>query len=508
LSTQKEIITAFAECSKTTIECREDEKTQETLKKDKDRKYPLFESLSQELYEFKPKYTFRDGINAFYQKYIKEARNLNEIDVYTVDNKAERTKITKQVFWPVIETAIAFIIVQIFIVLTQDATFHQVVDVYLMYVIVIAVVLGAIPSVIAFSLSVLGKFSLVFANGEIIENFSNYHTYLWVIQLFAVSILTGYIKDYYKRSMINMKEENSYLKNEIQSIKEINNSNVEVKNVFEERLINYRDSYAKIYEILSELDQYESKAVMFKAAPVIADIMNSQDVAIYTYEAYNNYCRLMASTSEDARNKGKSFKLDRFIELEETIKNKGVYMNRSLRADHPMFAAGTYNGDKLEVVIMVWSMDIDKINLHASNMLSMVSKLMERSMSRAVTYMNSLKRDSYIQGTNVLDTKAFRKVLEIYCRGEYEGVLEYSLLEVFSHNYGEVELFNKIDELTRDTDYLGIGKDGSVFILLTNANDFETIKVIERCAESCIEAISVKRETGKSVDEVFSKIEI
>lgn len=507
LITQQEIITAFEECSKSTIECRKTEESQESFKQEKSINYPLFQSITQELYEFKPKYGLQDGINAFYEKFAKESRRRSISDA-SADTKTEKKKKAKQVFWPIIETMMAFIMVQIFAVLTQDAIFHQVVDVYLLYVIIIAVVLGALPSVIAFLLSVLGKFGIIFANGGMSESIGNYQIYLWMIQLFLISILTGYIKDYYKRTMTNLKEENNYLKNEIQNVKEINTSNVEVKNIFEERLINYRDSYAKIYEILSELDEFESKAVMFKSAPVIAEIMNSRDVAIYTYEEINNYCRLIAATSEEARKKGKSFKLDKFTGLEETIKNKRIFMNRSMKADYPILAAGTYNSEKLEVVIMIWSMEIESINLHVSNMLNMASKLLERSMSRAVAYMSSIRHNDYLKGTNVLKTKALRNILEIYCQGEYEKVLDYSLLELSGVYVGDEALFQKINEIIRDSDYVGIGRDGSIYILLTNSNDFETVNVIERFAKNGIDTISIKKEAGKSVDEVFSQIEI
>ncbi|WKY49200.1 NAD(P)-dependent oxidoreductase [Eubacteriaceae bacterium ES3] len=504
LNTQREIKEVFEKCSEITIESIEGDEQQDTVFQKKN--YPKFESLTQKFYGFSPKYPLEAGICDFYKKFSKLAGDRNGNKNKRITNQTEKIKKIKKIFMPLIETVLAFIIVQMFIILTQRAVFHQVVDVYLLYVIVIAVTLGSMPAVIAFFLSVIGKLGLIFTDGNLIESITNYELYLWMIQLFLISILTGYIKDYYKRMMSNMKEENIYLKHELESVKEINTSNVEVKNVFEERLVNYRDSYAKVSEMLSELDELEAIAVMFKAAPVIAKIINSPDVAIYIYESKYDYCRLIAATTETVRKKGKSFKLQNFSGLSETIKTKGVFMNRTLKAGYPMLASGTYNEEKLEVIIMVWSMEIDKINLHVSNMLSMASKSIERSMSRAVTYMNSVKQDAYIAGTNILETKAFRNMLEIYCQGEYEGILEYSLLIVLFSEFSEEQLFKKLDHVTRETDYLGLGTDGKVYVLLTNSNELETKNVIGRFAENGIDVASVKRETGKTVDEVFTKV--
>ena len=455
-------------------------------------------STTQKQLGFSEKYTLEEGLATFYKQYVK----LPKEKAKTSKNK--QAKEQRKLFRPIFETILAFIFVQLFITFTGDAAFHNVIDVYLIYVLVVAVVLGAVPSTLAVILSILGKYYSLFLTNHTVSVFTDYTNYLWILQIFSLAVLTVYLKDWYARSVGEMKRENDYLIKEIDSLKSINDSNVEVKDVFEKRLVNYKDSYAKVYDIISQLDDLESKSILFKAARVVADVMESKDVAVYTYEAKSGFCRLMASTSELARKKGKSFRLSDYAEVLEKLNNKQIYMNRNFEENMPMFAAGTYNGDILEVVIMVWSMELVNVSLHQSNLLTMLTKLMERSTTRALRYMESVKNSTYIAGTNVMESKAFCSMLDIYCAGEAEGVLEYTLLEVTAHEGENETLYDGLSHMTRGTDYLGVDADGKVYILLTNSNETDSAWVIKRCEERGIKTELIKKNKGKTAEEVFS----
>ena len=68
-----------------------------------------------------------------------------------------------------LETLGAFILVQLFATATRGSAFHSVIDVYLIYSMIIAAVLGAVPSVFAVILSVLGKWYLLFQGNHILK---------------------------------------------------------------------------------------------------------------------------------------------------------------------------------------------------------------------------------------------------------------------------------------------------------------------------------------------------
>ena len=458
-----------------------------------------FVSTTQGSLNYVPKYSLETGVSNYYANY--EEVNTIETDVQK-KNKTGK----KKLFAPILETFFGFLLLQIFIWFTKDAVFHDVIDVYLIYTLIIAVILGALPSTIAVGLSVIGKFSVLMMNDMSLEFFRHYENYLWILQIFALSVLTGYIRDQYSRTIAEMERDKDNLEEELESIRSINESNVEVKEVFETRLTNYKDSYAKVYDIISQLDDLESKAIIFKAASVISEIMNSKDVALYVYEEQSDYCRLMASTSEEARSKGKSFRLSEYESVKEVLMNNKIYMNRKFDENMPMFATATYNGGKIELVVMIWSMQLLDVNLHQSNLLSMLSKLMERSMSRAVRYMDSIKNSIYLEGTNIMASDAFSNMLDIYCAGEEQGVLDYMLLEVLPTQNANAELYSTVSSMTRGTDYVGITKNNALYVLLTNSGKNDIPNIIRRFEERHVQVQLIDKQAGKTAKEVFPKL--
>lgn len=461
-----------------------------------------FVSTTQESLGFSEKYTLEEGLKIFFSQYKDLPGGQEE---QTLPKKKKRGM--GKLFGSILETVAAFILVQLFVAATSGAVFHSVIDVYLIYALIVAVVLGAVPSVIAVILSVLGKWYLLLGASSPLAVFSDYKNYLWILQIFSLAVLVGCLRDWYTGTVGEMGRENAYLKKEIDSLKAINDSNVQVKDVFEKRLVNYRDSYAKVYDILSQLDELEEKSILFKAAKVVAEVMESRDVAIYTYDEKTRFCRLMASTSKAVRQKGKSFRLSVYEEVYEQLTHGKIYMNRSFEENVPMFAAGTYHGGKLGAVIMVWSMELAKVNLYQSNLLSMVTKMMERSTTRALKYMDSVRNSTYLSGTSMMEAKAFGRMLDIYCEGENEGLLEYTLLRVERGEGNREALSAVLERLTRGTDYLGVDARGQIYILLTNANEEESKGAIRRCEAEEIQVAMVKKNKGKTVGEVFPAIE-
>lgn len=457
-----------------------------------------FTSTTQKELGFREKFSLEDGLEAL----CKQKRSNKHKSEESVLKEEDANK---QLLMPILETFIAFAAIEIFMYFTQGALFHNVVDVYLIFTILIAVTLGAMPTTIAVILSVLAKYDKLLMHGEFIEIFSQYENYLWVLQLFALSVMTGYIRDYYNYISAEVKRENVFLREELASMKSINDSNVEVKEVFENRLENYRDSYVKIYEIVSQLDDLESKSIIFKAATVVSDIMKSENVAIYTYEEKTGFCRLMAATSDSAKSKGKSFRLSEYTNVAECLKNKNVYMNREFDEKMPMYAIGIYNEDCLEVITMVWDIDLEHVNLHQSNLLSMLGKLLERSMSRALRYMDSIKGSTYLEGTSIMESESFYQMLDIYCAGESQGVLEYTLLAVDSTVEENPNLYAALVAVTRGTDYIGMNKDGKLYVLLTNSSVRDSEGVAERFKNRGVNVSLVSKQKGKTAEEVFGK---
>ena len=84
------------------------------------------------------------------------------------------------------------------------------------------------------------------------------------------------------------------------------------------------------YTHLSSLEQYEPCEVLFYAAEVLAKLMGSKDVAIYTV-ANRSYARLFSATSEKARSLGNSINYSEMDAMYTVLAGKKVYIKMCIR---------------------------------------------------------------------------------------------------------------------------------------------------------------------------------
>lgn len=397
---------------------------------------------------------------------------------------AKEDKKKKNQFLPYIETIALFILLQIFLYITRGSAFHETVDLYLWFVVVIVSVHGLTQGKLAIVLSIFGKFTIDVIGGVNSSVIYDYHSYLWVLQIIVIGMLAGYGRDKFKRIVEDLTDENHYLQKEFDNIKSINTSNVMAKNIYERHLVNHSNSMGRIYDIIAQMDSLEPQSIVFEAIDVVSQLMNTKDVAIYSCDANSDYCRLIASSSEKAKRMGKSIQLKNTKEFAENLKEGKVYRNLGLNEEYPLIAGGAFDDGKMKMVIMIWSMDVKDINLNQVNIFSIICKLMERSLARAYDYMETTHEASYIIHTKVMTETAFQKVLDLYNFGKKRKMLEYTLLKVAKDADNAQEQYKKLGKLTRETDYIGLYGQNSILILLTNTNEMDAENVMSRFMES------------------------
>ena len=85
----------------------------------------------------------------------------------------------------------------------------------------------------------------------------DYNTYVWIAQLFDLRSGSGISGDQLRAMREEQRHEVSYLKKQLDDISDINVSNVRVKEILANQIVNQNDSFGKLYEITSSLEQYE-----------------------------------------------------------------------------------------------------------------------------------------------------------------------------------------------------------------------------------------------------------
>ncbi len=360
-------------------------------------------------------------------------------------------------------------------------------DFYLIYVLLFAIIFGQHQATFSAILAVAGYFFRQMYNRSGFEVLIDYNTYVWIAHLFILGLSVGYMRDRLNAVKGESDIEINYLSDQLFDISEINSSNTRLKHILETQIINHNESIGKIYDVVSTLDQYEPEEILFYAVEVLSRLMNSKDVAIYTV-SNQSYARLVAATSSKARELGNSIRYMEYEEMYTDLKQKRVFINKKLIEKYPLMANAIYSEDEMQIILMVWGLPWERMTLSQANMLVVIGYLIQNAVVRANRYMEALENKRYLEGTNILETEAFKSLLGAFISASKRGLTICTVLciEVIENDFekaGEI-----LSDKLRKTDYLGQLEDGKLYTLLSNTNKDDAAFVIKRFLESGYES--------------------
>lgn len=380
---------------------------------------------------------------------------------------------------PFIESIICFIP---FFMLNNRAVGSQYfgkLDFYLLYVLLFAIIHGQHLAIFSALLAGLGYCFRQSYGTSGYEVLLDYNTYVWMAQLFIVGMAVGYLRDRLRQLHEDKEEEIQYLHEKLEGIAEINNSNVRIKQNFEEQLVNQRDSLGKIYDITSRLEKYGPEEVLFYAAQMLAKLMDSKDVAVYTV-ANENYARLFSATSADARRLGYSIEYTAIEEMYNELKEGRVYINKTMTEKLPVFASAIYSEGEMQLILMVWGIPWRRMTLAEANRLTIIGTLIQSATVRASRYLDSLRNQRYVEGTNVLNEEAFSHLTSAFFEAREQGLTECALVEIMTGYQSQSQAAAILHDSIRPTDYLGVLENGQLYALLSNTDSEGAMRVRER----------------------------
>lgn len=415
----------------------------------------------------------------FIKKYSDLYLGMNEAGGQWAGKVWHTTRKTFKMLLPFIENLACFGIFFEVVQCTSGSQYFSRLDFYLLYILLFALVHGQQQAIFSALLSVVGYFIQQMYVYSVYEVLLDYNTYVWVAQLFIVGMFVGYMRDYLRRVQEDHADELRRLYEKNEGITEINDSNMRMKQNFESQVINQRDSLGKIYEITSRLDQYEPEKVLFYAAQMIAQLMDSRDTAVYLV-VNRNYARLYSATSPNARKLGNSIQYTAMDEVYGELKEGRVYINKAMTTALPLMASAVTFAGELQMILMLWGIPWQRMTLAEANRLTIIGTLIQNAVVRASRYLENLRHQRYVEGTNVLNAEAFSGMVAAFLEAKRNSLTECALLEVQTKNQNYEEVARALGSCVRSTDYLGVLEDGKLYALLSNTNSDNVDRVIER----------------------------
>lgn len=405
-------------------------------------------------------------------QFCKNERNL------TQQRESVRKLMVK--FLPFLENMVAFIP---FFMLNNRAVgsqYFQRLDFYLLYVLLFAIVYGQQQAIFSVLLAVAGySFRQMYTRSGF-DILLDYNTYIWIAQLMILGLAVGYMRDQLRAGKEEQVHESHYLTGQIADMAAINASNVRVKEALSVELTNQTDSLGKLYEITSQLDRYQPEEVLFYAAEMLSKLLGSEDVAIYSVES-SAYARLFSATSEKARCLGNSIRYSEMDKLQEPLKRREVYVNRSIDEGYPMMASAIYSGDEMQLILMVWGLPWQRVTLGEVNRLTVIGHLIQDAVLRARRYILALDEERHLACTDILEEDAFRRLARAYLAARERSLTQCALIAVQRGGLELGEISRRLKDLIRQSDYLG-QLNSEVYVLLANTDTAGARTVCERIA--------------------------
>ncbi len=362
-------------------------------------------------------------------------------------------------------------------------------DFYLLYVLLFAIMYGQQQATFSAVLAVGGYCFRQMYDRSGFDVMLDANTFVWIAQIFILGLVVGYMRDQITKLKNESREERDFLTFQLSDIQDINKSNVRVKDALETQIINQNDSVGKIYSITSALDQYSPEEVLFYAAEMLAKLVKSKDVAIYTV-SNADYARLFSSTSAKARMLGNSIRYTQMGEMYTTLLERKVYINRKMDERYPLMANALFENGEMQMIIMVWGIPWESMTLGQANQLVVISALIQNAVLRANRYLTALEKQRYVEGTQTLETQAFASLLKAYLSAKNKGLTECTVLKIGAEPASYKEAGKLLMTKLRQTDYIGTLPDGGLYALLVNSNNQDAQYVCNRFAEcgyeSCI----------------------
>ena len=380
---------------------------------------------------------------------------------------------------PFIENLIVFIPFFMLNNRTADSKYFANLDFYLLYVLIFAIVYGQQQAVFSAVLATVGYCFRQMYDQTGFELMLDTNTYVWIAQIFILGLVVGYMRDQITKLRRESVEEKEFLSGQLGDMKDINSSNVRVKDALETQLVNQNDSVGKIYSITSALDQRSPEEVLFYAADMLSTLVKSKDVAIYNI-VNDSYARLFSATSKKARILGNSVKYrEQLSGMYEVLMDHKVYINRKMEENRPMMANMIFDDEgKPLIMLLIWTLPWENMTLGQANQLVVISALIKGAVVRSTRYLQALQEKRYIEGTKVLEPEAFGPLLNAFQNAKREGLSECVLMKVISKETDDLRvLSSKVLQHLRQSDIMGLTDEGlNILLSNTSYNDAAFVK--------------------------------
>lgn len=380
-----------------------------------------------------------------------------------------------------LEVVLGFLAAELLVRVTGSTEQFRYIDFRLLYIVVLGTVHGMRVGLAAAALASVSLLSAVVSGHAKWEAVAfDIDTWLPYIFFFLVGAVTGYVHDKLRAENTFLRREQEVLEDKYITLNEFYVSALSNKDKYRTQIMSYRDSFGRLFDVAKKLDSTTVEHVFLEALHALEGVLDNRSICIYRCDARMNYARLVICSKEVFPITEKSLELGRLDRMLPELGDGNVWVNRERLPGYPEYAMVLYHDDKPIALITVKRAAYDQFSIYYENLIKIICGLIKISLIRAIEYNSKTETEKYIPGSHILKNEYFGELIRNKEEMAQSGTSEYLLLHIDTSAENRTDIANTITGLVRNTDELGLGKDGELYLCLSQTNASNVGYVLDR----------------------------
>ena len=443
-----------------------------TFGEDRSQCYPADDHVLRLRYGWSPRYSLKQDLPPVLQRW-KEARAQEQSGKHPIwDFLRNHSKP-----WIAIEIFITFILEELLRTAVQGNSQLGTVDLRLFFVVIVGTMYGLNAGVFAAALACAGMaLSYASKGASFAPLFYDTSNWLAFVVYFVAGAVCGYVQLRNRENLRFMRDENSLLRERLAFLRDLYHDVLDDRRMLRGQIIGRRDSFGKMYAMTRELDEVLPRKLYYATIRIMQDTLGGDSFGIYRIDNGGRFAHLMAASPQTESLFSKSALLENYANIVTALDYGGLWVNRNLEQNLPMYAAGVRADGKLAVVIVLAKAQPDQMNLYFQNLFTIMCGLVESAMVRAFDYENVARQTRLVPGTEFLNTQAFLPKVLAANELKRNHMSNHLLLRVEDAWQDDG---SRLMGAIRQTDEAGVLQDGNVYVLMDQVSEHE-LPIINR----------------------------
>ncbi len=351
------------------------------------------------------------------------------------------------------------------------------------YVILISVFLGIRQSALAV---IMASAAYLFIQDLNILSMTNFYSYagsvLKIMEFVFLGLIVSYTTDMLREEVRDTRRELLMREEEYEELKTINDENVMIKNEYEERILDSKFGFPKLYRVVSRLMVLQPERIFMEIVHIVSEMVHTDTVAVYRVKEDSPYLRLINALNEGSVQEGKSWNLSAYPDIQASVSTGELYQGDVWKGEPAVVLPILYQGQCVSV-ILIKALPYTSQTLYYVNLLKTLSLLLREAVGRALDHEELVREDIYIQGTDVMKPAPFRRNILLAGERAEKKLAEYCVVQIAGVDCFE-DRCRKAEGRLRTTDCLGTDEDGNLYALLNNTGTGD-VEHLRRRFEEC-----------------------